>query len=163
RQHIRREKESGRDESGPPQRPGVTGRIAEVADHRPRRDEPAERAGPGKPQAEPGSAGLDWRVFYASHFPVLGSIAIVVPLLILAAATSRIIIYTQLTPLGVMAVLGLAGIAGSAIDYRNGCGVSAVAVGLNCAWLSGYAIFWLEIVNHYQVGSPNLLTYLYAL
>ena len=40
-----------------------------------------------------------------------------------------------------MTVLGLAGIAGSAIDYRNGCGVSAVAVGVNSAWLSGYAVF----------------------
>src|SRR5262249_54923128 len=119
RQHIRREKAASHDESGPPRQHGGTGRIAEGADHRLHRAEPAERASTehastGKPQAEPRSAGLDWRIFYASHFPALGSIAIVVPLLILAAATSRIIIYTQLTPLGVMAVLGLAGIAGSA-------------------------------------------------
>ena len=56
-----------------------------------------------------------------------------------------------------MAVLGLAGIAGSAIDYRNGCGVSAVAVGVNSAWFSGYAVLLVDAAKYYPGGNFNLI------
>jgi hypothetical protein len=54
-----------------------------------------------------------------------------------------------------MAALGLAGIAGSVIDYRNGCGVSAVAVGANSAFLAGYAIYPLGLADHMFSASTN--------
>ena len=54
-----------------------------------------------------------------------------------------------------MTTLGLAGIAGSVIDYRNGCGVSAVAVGVNSAFIAGYAIYGLGLAGHMFSESNN--------
>jgi hypothetical protein len=55
-------------------------------------------------------------------------------------------------------MLGLAGIAGSAIDYRNGCGIPALAVGANCAVISGYAVLTWEVeFNHRANASLYLL------
>jgi hypothetical protein len=86
----------------------------------------------------------NWKILYAPHFPVLGSAIILWPLLTLALHWSGIIEIFTSTPYWVMMILGLAGIVGSAIDYRNGCGVSAVAIGVNSAWLAGYAVFLIE-------------------
>jgi hypothetical protein len=58
-------------------------------------------------------------------------------------------------PYWVMAVLGLAGIAGAAIDYRKGCGVSAVAIGVNSAWLFCYAVYPLVIASQPSLGNYN--------
>ena len=156
RQQIRREKEASRAEPERPEHHGLAARLAAVSGGRLRRDQPAEGAGTGGLQDESRFAGGKWRIFYASHFPLLGATMIVVPLFILATTTSRIILIYTLTPYWVMTVLGLAGIAGSAIDYRNWCGVSAVAVGVNSAWLSGYAVFSLEVFSHHWVQNVNL-------
>jgi tetratricopeptide (TPR) repeat protein len=167
RQRIRREKDGSRAEPQQPGQPGLAVSSGPVTDSQPGQDQPAESTGTekdadtGRPQDE-SRADAGWKVFYASHFPVLGSIIITVPLLVFAAAVSQIISYTKLIPIWVMAVLGLAGIAGSVIDYRKGCGASAVAVGINSVWLSSYAIFVLEAVSNHQI--INLLrAFLYAL
>ena len=166
RQRIRREKEGSRAEPQQVEQPGLAVSSGPVTDSQPGQDQPTESTGTekdadtGRPQDESRADG-GWKVFYASHFPVLGSIIITVPLLVFAAAVSDIISYTKLIPTWVMAVLGLAGIAGSVIDYRKGCGASAVAVGINSVWLSSYAIFVLEAVSNHQI--INLRAFLYAL
>ena len=81
---------------------------------------------------------------------------ITLPLFILATVTLLLLSIHTPTPYWVMTIFGLAGIAGSAIDYRNGCGVSAVAVGVNSAWLSGYAVFVLEAASHHNWGNDSL-------
>jgi hypothetical protein len=166
RQRIQRGKEGSRAEPQLPEQPGLAVSGGLVTDSQPGQDKLAEGPGTkkdastGRPQDE-SRAGGGWKVLYASHFPLLGSVIITVPLLIFAAAVSQIITYTKLTPIWVMAVLALAGIAGSAIDYRRGCGASAVAMGINSVWLSGYAIFVLEAVSNHQI--LTLPAFLYAL
>jgi tetratricopeptide (TPR) repeat protein len=162
RQQIRREDEASRAEPERPEHHGLAARLAAVSGGRLRRDQPVEGADTARPQDESRSGGGEWRIFYASHFPILGSTMITVPLFLLATYTSHIIKFYALTPFWVMTVLGLAGIAGSAIDYRNRCGVSAVAVGVNSAWLSGYAVFWLEAVSHGWLVNDNFLPFLCA-
>jgi hypothetical protein len=61
-----------------------------------------------------------------------------------------------------MAVLGVAAIVGSGIDYWKGCGASAVAVGINSAWLSGYAIFVLAAGSNHQLQTLRLFVYALA-
>lgn len=153
RQQIRREQEASRPGSERPAQHGPAAGPAAVTGGRLRRDQSAKGADQGRRHGESRSAGREWRIFYASHFPVLGSIMIAVPLFILAAITSHIISISTLAPFWIMTILGLAGIAGSAIDYRNGCGVSALAVGVNSAWLSSYAVFSILVFSHYWV--PN--------
>jgi tetratricopeptide (TPR) repeat protein len=166
RQRIRRGKEGSHAEPLQPEQPGLAVSGGPVTDSQHDQDKLAESTGTekdantGRPQDESRADG-GWKVFYASHFPVLGSIIITVPLLVFAAAVSDIISYTKLIPIWVMAVLGLAGIAGSVIDYRKGCGASAVAVGINSVWLSSYAIFVLEAVSNHQI--LTLPAFLYVL
>jgi tetratricopeptide (TPR) repeat protein len=150
RQHIRRAEEASRTGSERPQKQSWTAQIIAVGGDRLRQDQSAEKAGARKPRAKPGSAGGKWKAFYAPHFPMLGSILITVPVLIVAANLSGMIAMNRSSSYGAVAmmILGLAGIAGAGIDYRNGCGVSAVAVGANSAWLSAYAI--LLVANIYQ-------------
>ena len=156
RQQIRREKEASRAQPERPEHHGLAARLAAVSADRLRRDQPAEGAGAGRPQDESRFAGGKWRIFYAPHFPLLGATMITVPLFILATVTLLAPSIHTPTPYWVMTVLGLSGIAGSAIDYRNGCGVSAVAVGVNSAWLSGYAVFMLEAGSHHNWGNVSL-------
>lgn len=151
RQHIRREEQANRGESERPQKPDWTAQTATVAGGRLPQDQPAGSAGTRRPRAEPRSAGGKWKGLYAPRFPMLGAILITVPLLIAAADRSRMISVATPSLYWVMTILGLAGIVGAGIDYRNGCGVSALAVGTNSAWLSAYAILltarsyqWLE-------------------
>jgi hypothetical protein len=80
---------------------------------------------------------------------------ITVPLFILVIVTLLAPSFHTSTPYWVMAVLGLAGIAGAAIDYRKGCGVSAVAIGVNSAWLFGYAVYPLVIASQPSLGNYN--------
>ena len=158
RQHIRREQEASRTESERPQKQGWAAQIAAVAGGRLRQDQPAGDAGTRRPRAEPRSAGGKWKAFYAPHFPMLGSILITVPLFIAAADFSRMISITTIhRHIWAMAILGLAGIAGAGIDYRNGCGVSAVAVGANSAWLSAYAILFTAAIYQWLGNEINLL------
>jgi len=88
-----------------------------------------------------------WKILYAPHFPVIGSAVILWPLFILALNWSGIIEVLTSTPHWVIMIVGLAGIAGSAVDYRNGCGVSAVATGVNSAWFAGYAVFLIGFAH----------------
>jgi tetratricopeptide (TPR) repeat protein len=162
RQQIRRASRAGHAEPERPEQPSRAAPVAVVTGGQPGQDQAIEHAGPERPQGEARFTLSEWGIFYAANFPIFGSIMIVVPLLVLAAGTSGVITYTKLIPLWIIAVFGLAGIVGSAIDYRKGCGVSAVAVGVNSIWLLGYAVFWLEIVSHDLVGSPNLLASLYV-
>lgn len=157
RQQIRREEEESRAEPKRSQRRGLTAGLAAVADARPRREQSVEGVGTGRPQDEFRFAGGKWRIFYASHFPILGSIMILVPLFILAISISFISFGTP-APYWVMTVFGLAGVAGATIDYRNRCGVSAVAVCVNSAMLFGYSALlvaessgWLGGVNFFLV------------
>jgi tetratricopeptide (TPR) repeat protein len=138
RQQIRRQEEESRAETERPERRSVPAGLAAGAGGLLRREQPADGTGPRGHRGESRLADGKWRVFYAPHFPVLGSITIAVPLLILALRIMQIISIKTPTPYLVMTVLGLAGISGSLIDYRNGCGIPAVAVGVNSAWLSGY-------------------------
>jgi len=144
---MRREKEASGAKSQHSEHHRLAARLAAVTRSPLRRDQPVEGADTGRAQDEPRLAGGKWRIFYAPHFPMLGSTVIAAPLFISATSTSLIILISTRGPYWVMTVLGLAGIAGSAIDYRNGCGVSAVAVGVNSAWFAGYAVFLLEIGN----------------
>ena len=166
RQQIRREEEASRAEPEQPEQPGPAVSSGPATDGRSGQDQPAKDvgrekdAGRGRPQDESRADG-GWKIFYASHFPVLGSVSIAVPLLVFAAAASAIITYTKIIPFWVMAVLGVAAIAGSVIDYWKGCGASAVAVGINSVWLSSYAIFVLDAVSNHQI--INLRAFLYAL
>jgi hypothetical protein len=162
RQQIRRASRAGHAEPERPEQLGPAAPVAVVTGGQPGEDQAIERAGPERPQGEARFTLSEWRMFYAAHFPILGSIMIVVPLLVLAVATSQIIVFNQLIPFWIMAVFALAGIAGSAIDYGKGCGISAVTVGVNSIWLLAYAVFWLEIVSHDLEGSPNLLPSLYV-
>ena len=141
RHQIRGEDKASRAESHRPEQHGLAARIAAVTAGRLRRDQSAEGTYTARPEYESRFAGGKWRTLYAPHFPILGSVTVAVPLFILAANTTRIILINTPALYWVMTVLGLAGIAASAIDYRSGCGVSAVAVGVNSAWLSGYAVY----------------------
>jgi hypothetical protein len=159
RQHLRREAEASRTESERLQKQGQAAQTATVAGSRLRQDQPAGNAGTRTPRAKPRSAGEKWKAFYAPRFPVLGSILITVPLLIAAAQLSGMILMNRSSPYWAMAmtILGLAGIAGAGIDYRNGCRASAVAIGVNSAWLSAYGI-WLTADTYQWLGSDyNLL------
>ena len=156
RQQIRREKEASRAEPERPEHHGMVARLATVSADRLRRNQPGRSAGTGRPQDESRFAGGKWRIFYAPHFPLLGATMITLPLFILATVTLLLLSIHTPTPYWVMTIFGLAGIAGSAIDYRNGCGVSAVAVGVNSAWLSGYAVFVLEAASHHNWGNDSL-------
>jgi len=159
RQQIRREEEARRAEPEQPERHGLGARLAAVAGGWLRREQPVEGAAPVRPQDESRSAEGRWRILYASHFPVLGSVIIAVPLFILAMERLQIIRITTPAPYWVITLLGLAGIAGSVIDYRNGCGVSAVAVGINSALLSGYAVLQVAGGTGW-LGSLNLVVLL---
>ena len=167
RHQIRREKEASRAEPEQPEQPGPAVSSGPATDGRSGQDQPTKDvgrekdAGRGRPQDEPRADG-GWKIFYASHFPVLGSVSIAVPLLVFAAAASQIITYTKIIPFWVMAVLGVAAIAGSVIDYWKGCGASAVAVGINSAWLSGYAIFVLAAGSNHQWQALRLFVYALA-
>jgi CHAT domain len=132
---------------GPADEQSPAARPAAVADDRPRHDQPGEGAGTASPRAEARPSGEKWRILYASRFPVLGSTLITAPLAILIVDTliSGLIFHT--TPFRVMMVFGLAAVVGSAIDYRSGCGVPAVAVGVNALWFLGYAAIWPTILN----------------
>jgi CHAT domain len=172
RQQIRREETPSRArperarQQSPTARPGPadaqspTARPAEVAGDRPRHDQPSEGADTASPQAEPRPSGEKWRILYASRFPVFGSTLITVPLAILVVDTLISAMLFHTTPFRVMMVFGLAAVAGSAIDYRNGCGVSAVAVGVNSAWFLGYAVLMPAILGH--VAIPLLFQLLSA-
>lgn len=162
RQQIRRARGAGRAEPARPEQPGGPAPVAVVTGGQLRQDQATERAGAGTPQGEARFTVGEWRMFYAVHFPILGSIMIVVPLLVLAVTTSQVIIFSKLLPFLIMAVFALAGIVGSAIDFRKGCGVSAVTVGVNSIWLSGYAVFWLLEVNNNPLTNLNLLASLYV-
>jgi hypothetical protein len=122
RQHIGREQEASRTEPERTPKQARAARIAPVAGGRLRQDQPTGNAGTRRSQAEPRSAGGKWRELYTSHFPVLGSIMIAVPLFILAAFFLLMPSLYVYTPIWAMLLFGLAGIAGSLIDYRNGCG-----------------------------------------
>ena len=137
RQQIRRQEEESRAETERPERRSLPAGLAAGAGGLLRREQPADGTGPRGHRGESRLAGK-WRIFYAPHFPVLGSIMVAVPLFILALEILQIISINTPTPYLVMTILGLAGISGSVIDYRNGCGIPAVAVGVNSAWLSGY-------------------------
>jgi len=147
RQRIRREEEASRAGSGQPERHGLAPGLAGVTGDRTRRKQRAEEAGTGRAQDASGRTGGEWRIFYASHFPILGLTMITVPLFIMVIYTLHLLTIHTLTPWWVVSVLGLAGVAGSVIDHRNGCGASAVAVGANCAWLAGYAVFLLASIS----------------
>ena len=148
RQHIRREEEASRTER--PQKQGPAGQTAAVAGGRLRQGQSAGDAGTRTPRAEPRSSGGKWKAFYAPRFPMLGSILITVPLLIAAADYSRMIsMITTPSPFWVMTIFGLAGIIGAGIDYRNRCGVPAIAVGANAVWLSSFAIL-LTAGSYYE-------------
>jgi TIR domain len=156
RQQIRREEEASRAGSEQPGRHGLAAGLAAVAGDRSSRKQRTEEADTGRAQDASGRTGGEWRIFYASHFPILGLTMITVPLFILVLYTLHIITIATLTPYWVITVLGLAGIAGSVIDHRNGCGASAVAVGANCAWLAGYAGFLLVATSHHLLTPDNL-------
>ena len=146
RQQMRREEEASGAKSQHSEHHRLAARLAAATRGPLRRDQPVQRADKERPQTKSRSGGRKWRIIYASNFPVLGSTIIAAPVFILATGTSKIASIHS-TPYWVMTMLGLAGIAGSAIDYRNGCGLSAAAVGANSAWLSGYAVYallWLE-------------------
>jgi tetratricopeptide (TPR) repeat protein len=162
RQHVQREEKASRTETERVQKPGWAARIAAVVGSRRRQDQPAGNAGARAPRAESRSADGKWKTSYAPRFPMLGSILITVPLLIAAAELSRMISITTSSPYWVMLILGLAGIVGAGIDYRNGCGVSAVAVGANSAWLSAYAILLAAGIDQWLGKDINLLILLYC-
>lgn len=141
RQHLRRAEEASRTESERPQKQGWAAQIAAVAGSRLHQGQPTKDTGTGRPRAEPRSTDGKWKAFYGPRFPVLGSILITVPLFIAAADYSGMFpIISTSSPFWIMTIFGLAGIVGAGIDYRNGCGVSAVTVGTNSAWLSAFAI-----------------------
>jgi CHAT domain len=148
-EQARQQSPTARPEPADAQNPAA--RPAAVAGDRPRHDRPGEGADTASPQAEPRPSGEKWRILYASRFPVLGSALITVPLAILAVDTLISALLFHTTPFRVMMVFGLAAVAGSAIDYRNGCGVSAVAVGVNSAWFLGYAVFLPAILGHVAI------------
>jgi hypothetical protein len=129
---------------------------AAVAGDRTRRKQRTEEADTGRAQDASGRTGGEWRIFYASHFPILGLTMITVPLFIVVIYTLHLLTIHTLTPWWVVSVLGLAGVAGSVIDHRNGCGASAVAVGANCAWLAGYAVFLLASISQQLLYNLNL-------
>jgi hypothetical protein len=163
RQQIRRASRAGHAEPERPEQPGSAASVAVVASGQPGQDQAIERTDSGTPQGEARFTVGEWRMFYAAHFPVLGSIMIIVPLLISAVAISQIITFNKPLPFWIAAVFGLAGIVGSVIDYRNGCGVSAVAVGVNSAWLSGYAVFALETIYNSTFATADFIASLYAI
>ena len=142
RQQIRREKAASRPAREQPEQQSVAPGPAAVAADRLRQDRPGEGAGMESPQAESRSPGEKWRIFYSSHFPVLGLTLIIVPLVILVADT-LIHAFSNTAQFRVMMVFGAAAVAGSVIDYRNECGASAVAVGFNSIWFLSYAVFWV--------------------
>jgi hypothetical protein len=156
RQRIRREEEASRAGSEQPGRPGLAAGLAGVTGARTRRKQRAEEAGAGSAQDASGRAGGEWRIFYVSHFPILGLTMVTVPLFIVVIYTLHLLMLRTLTPWWVASVLGLAGVAGSVIDHRNGCGASAVAVGANCAWLAGYAVFLLAAISHNLLTPDNI-------
>jgi CHAT domain len=144
---ARRERSEQHTPAAQPERPeqqSLTARPAAVAGDRARQDQPTGDTDAASPQPEPRPPGERWRIFYASHFPVLGSSLIAVPLAILVidSLISSLIFHSNGASFRVMMIFGLAGAIGAAIDYRNGCGVSAVAIGLNSIWLLGYAVYW---------------------
>ena len=155
RQQIRRQEEESRAETERPERRSLPAGLAAEASGLLRRKQPADGTGTRGPRDESRLAGGKWRIFYAPHFPVLGSIMVAVPLLILAMERVLDIPITTPSPYWVMTLFGLAGIFGSIIDHRNGCGVSAVAVGVNSAFLSGYAALLVALSSGW-LGSLNL-------
>ena len=161
RQHIRREQDASHTESDRPPKQSWTAQIIAVGGDRLRQDQSAEKAGTRTPRTGPRSAGGNWKVFYAPRFPILGSILITVPLFIAAADYSGMFpsIGTP-SPFWVMTIFGLAGIAGAGIDYRNGCGVSAVTVGANSAWLSAFAILLTAGSYHWLINDIRLFALL---
>lgn len=162
RDEIRREEKASA-EPGPREHNGLAARLVTATGGRLRKDQPVEGAEKAKRQDESRFVGGNLKAFYASHFPILGSAMIAVPLFILATVTLLTPSIHISTPFWVMMALGLAGIAGSAIDYRNGCGVSAAAVGADAVWLFGYAIYTLEVGSHPSLGSTNLFLLLFRL
>jgi len=162
RQHIRREDEDRLTEPERREQLGPAAQTTVVAGGRLAQDQPAEDVESRRPPAGSRSAGRKWRAFYPSHFPIVGSIMIVVPLFILAASVLAVSAWHTkiLTPTlaWITIAFGLAGIAGSAIDYWHGCGESAAAVGINSAWLAGYGVGILvlnapNLVNGHQILS----------
>jgi tetratricopeptide (TPR) repeat protein len=149
RQQIRREDEARRPGPERPERQGLAAGLAAVTGDRLRREQPAEGVGTSRPLPKSRSADVGWKTFYASRFPILGSIILTVLLIILTLNRLGAIPFTTAPPFWTTELLGLAGIAGSVIDYRNGCGIPAVAVGANCAVISGYAVLTWEVeFNH---------------
>ena len=79
RQQIRREGEESRvQQPERPERRGLTAGFAAVAGGRLRRKQPVEGTGTRRPHDEFRFAGK-WRILYAPHFPLLGSVMIAVP------------------------------------------------------------------------------------
>jgi tetratricopeptide (TPR) repeat protein len=157
RRQIRREEQESRAEPDRPDRSSLPAGLAAVAGGLHRRKQPADGTGPGGTRGESRLAGRKWRIFYAPHFPVLASITIAVPLFILALEILRIISITTPTPYLVVTILGLAGISGSVIDYRNGSGIPAVAVGVNSGWISGYFALLTAQSSHWLSDNRFLL------
>ena len=156
RQHIRREEQANRGESERSQKQGLAPQIATAAEGRLPQDQSAGSTGTRRSRTEPHAGSGNWKALYAARFPILGSILIIVPLLIAAANYSRMISITTPSPFWVMTMLGLAGIAGAGMDYRNGCGVSAVALGSNSAWLSAIAILFTARSYQWLANDSNL-------
>ena len=154
RQQIRRQEEESRAQTERPDRRSLPAGLAAGAGGLLRREQPADGTGPRGHRGESRLVGK-WRIFYAPHFPVLGSIMVAVPLLILAMETLLAIPITT-SPHWAMTLFGLAGIFGSMIDHRNGCGVSAVAVGVNSAILSGYAALQVAWSSGWLGNNLNL-------
>jgi tetratricopeptide (TPR) repeat protein len=149
RQQIRREEEARRSAPERPEQEGLAARLVPAAGGRLRREQPTDDATTSRPLPKSRSADIGWKTFYASHFPILGSIIIAVLLIILAINRLGVVPFTTASPFWTIALLGLAGVVGSVIDYRNGCGIPALAVGANCAVISGYAVFaWEAELNH---------------
>jgi tetratricopeptide (TPR) repeat protein len=154
--HQIRADEASRAEPEAPEQHGLAARIGAVTAGRLHRNQPTQGADTERPRHESRSLSRKWRTLYVPHFPMLGSVMIAVPLFILVIFTLLTPSLHTPTPFWVMAVLGLAGIAGAAIDYRKGCGVSAAAVGVNSAWLSGYAVYSLAVGSLASSGNPNV-------
>jgi tetratricopeptide (TPR) repeat protein len=154
RQQIRREEEAPSPAPEQPQRQGLAAGLTAVTGGPLQRNQPPEDLDIGRSQDTSRFGSGAWRIFYASHIPVLGSILIVVPLFILAINLLRISSIPTSATSWVMVAFGLAGASGSVIDYRNGCGISAAAVGVNSAWLAGY---WLTVSFFSQLSTNGFL------
>jgi tetratricopeptide (TPR) repeat protein len=158
RQQIRREEEAPSPASEQPERQGLAARLTAVTGDRLRREQPTDGVGTSRRLPKPRSADVGWKTFYASRFPILGSIIITALLIILAINSFGMVPFTTAPPFWSTALLGLAGVAGSVIDYRNGCGTSALAVGANCAVISGYAFTWgAELSSNRTVANTYIL------